>query len=256
LLKEKQIITANEEKKSSASIEQLIRAIPDFNLNHAAVYTQFACVSAQYGVINHEDYSSSCNEPGFSIESANTMDFFSMLHAELPQDNVPCNTTDSKLRDLYNQIRSHDQCADTADTPILRAEFKYISDSAEQLIRMIYFSNVLSNFEKIHKDDLTKLAAIEAEHQPGFPELNLQTPFACGSNPGISRPQITQWIRSLENSENSLSGDEKKFVNGIQSRMETQLSDMNCVPQNWIELVPGETPEDASSACFNGGANP
>jgi hypothetical protein len=246
LLKEKTIIVANEDKRSTKDIEKIIRSIPDFNMNHDVVYTEHACFSSNFKSITSEDFTSRCTPQSFDIESEHAMDFFSMLHPELRQDNVPCDRQDSKLRKFYEQIRNHDHCKDVDDN----TNFAFLNASANQVIRMIYFSNVLANFEAIHKSELNELASIEKEHQPGFPDLNLQESFACDKNSGLTRPEITKWIQKLGQSESELSGHEKDLVSSLQLKMETQLGSMNCVPDSWIEPVGSMVQTDASQECF------
>ena len=126
------------------------------------------------------------------------MAFNSMLHLDGLQSNVPCSTTNSALRSFYNQIRDHDHCSESVSDPRLRFHFKSLTDEENQVIRMIYFANVLANFEAVHKKELSELANIEAEHQPGFPELDLHAPFACGTESGLTRPKFIEWMSQLE----------------------------------------------------------
>jgi len=246
LLKEKTIIDANNNEQSRKDIEKIIRSIPDFNMNHDVVYTENACFSSNFKSITPEDFTSRCTPQSFDVASEHAMDFFSMLHPELRQDNVPCDRQNSKLREFYEQIRKHDHCKDVDDN----TNFAFLKASANQVIRMIYFSNVLANFEATHKSELNELANIEKEHQPGFPELDLQESFACDKNAGLTRPEITKWIQKLGQSESELSGHEKDLVSSLQLKMETQLSSMNCVPDSWIEPVGSMVQTDASQKCF------
>jgi hypothetical protein len=252
LLKEKQIVDANEQNKSSKDIEQIIRSIPDFNLTHGAVYTDNACYSGHYGSITSDDFVNRCTPQSFDVMTENVPSFFSMLNPQsIHLRNVPCDRDHSWLRSVYDQLRNHQQCGDVPGP--YQASFKNLTNSAEQVIRLIYFSNVLSNFEKVHKSELDELAAIASKYQPDFPQLNLNVPFACDSKSGLNRPQITSWIEKLAQSESPLTDDEKKLVTSLQSKMKTQLNDMNCVPDSWIESPDTSTPKDASPDCFKGG---
>jgi hypothetical protein len=245
LTQEKKITQASDEKKSKNEIERLIRAIPGFNQNNSVVYTQNACYSKNYGDIDSASIAQSCSEQVHESLVDSAHDFFPMIYAPAKAEAVPCQTNNSWLRSYYDSLRDHDHCALIPGPN--ETSFIGVTSSEEQVIRMIYFQQVVTHFVRANQLDLEKLSALAAKHQPGFPTLDLSAGASCGTEPGNSRLNIINWISQLEAAESSLSGDDQAFLKSIQSKMKTQLLLLQCVPSGWVDPIDPRLPEVQSS---------
>ncbi len=226
------------QKRDLKAVEKLFREIQYSNQVSLAV-----CLNDQYvsqsARLNFQEYTKHCPREVFqSLRVTCKQLYFPYLTCDPGFEDLPTDTHSSVLRDVYNRLRRYEHC---------EREFMSMAlPSPEDVVRLIFFRNVVSNFEMYFRPELEKARAawarVMARKKGGdgtwktFPDLTT-----------LNRARFLEFQTALEHEVDRLA-DAKTPPTGEEARdlaileqawrpMENLLRwpSGRCVPFNWVE---------------------
>jgi hypothetical protein len=241
LSKENQLILASNNTKDHNALERATREALKMTDTSAVVCTCNTCVGKKIGtfsLLDNDDDKKGCTLDGYNHVDEIMGDFLLVLpNATSPDNNDYCDTSHSRIRSLYNDIESYQQCGKEAKDPKLRIGFRGHAKDFYRLGAAVFFQNVTSNFAQYNQADLAALKTIAKNHR-GFPMLDLKKPMSCigitSPDSNLNRKTVVQWINTLGQSVDGLSDEEKNCVNKMKARMTSQLTLLECIPPTWV----------------------
>lgn len=157
---------------------------------------------------------------------------------------VPEKEGSSALRDAYNFLQDTEQCSEYIPS------LKPYRTSITKTIRLIFFKNVLANFEKYYGDQVRDLKTLLS--QTGAP-TGLEVPNFKDRK--TKRSELLQFLTQVGQHIDDFSTraastqDERKLerLTEIKRNMSEKLYELNCVPFGWVEPDSIEEPDPRCS---------
>lgn len=149
---------------------------------------------------------------------------------------VPEKEGSSALRDAYNFLQDTEQCSEYIPS------LKPYRTSITKTIRLIFFKNVLANFEKYYGDQIRDLKTFLAETNA---PADLQVPNF--KDRSTKRSEFLQFLTRLGQYIDDHSSSHLERITEIKRNMSEKLYELNCVPFGWVEPDSIEEPDPRCS---------
>jgi hypothetical protein len=194
------------------------------------------------GVVDLKKHSVNCPEAELQKLKEGRLSVFLKYHLCSETPDVPKSTQSSDLRTYYSTGRKFEHCVD---------EFRdWQIPSPDRVLRLIFFRNILTNFQQFYSDDLGQIPDSIRSLQKAFPSLGqFEMPDDLTQ---LNRKKVRDvsdqlqlfLIDSVEKVRKMKSGSKKKaLMKDIQKLGKMRYLMQNflvgtsprCVPLNWIE---------------------
>ncbi len=216
-------------------------------LNFALKMNTALCSGGRYyvdskGVVDLRNHAVNCPDSEIQKLKEGRLSVFLKYHLCSETPDVPKSTQASDLRSYYSLARKYQHCT---------AEFRdWQIPSPDRVLRLIFFRNVLANFQEYFSESLGELPASIRSLQKAFPALgDLEIPEDLTL---LTRKQVRDlsdqlhlfMIDSVEKVRKMNSGTKKRaLMKDIQKLGQMHYRMLNflvgtsaaCVPMNWIE---------------------
>lgn len=210
LLKEKQMIKQSDEKKLQSYVNANLKGLGNLN---AAMYVQCSDGTSEQSYY----YASKKNRNfeklqvdecmlkiGELSEVANTFARYESGELEVPAD-----TTNGALRQLYNKARTYEHCADVTGVFL----------NVNGIFNMLFYEGVKKNFAHFYKDDLK-----EVEKYLNFDPEEMEKNFNENLKPTLDMiAKYEEEIKRMDDPQKYLADSEKE-VTDLKAKFETLLN--------------------------------
>lgn len=211
--------------RSSQNIEKGIRGLCSYAVKNYQLHSQvFQCY-----------YQAQQEESSFSVGT----------WGKLGCKDVPEKEGSSALRDAYNFLQDTEQCSEYIPS------LKPYRTSITKTIRLIFFKNVLANFDKYYGDQIKDLSKLLVQTQA---PAQLQAPNLKDRQ--LKRSEFLAFLTQLGQHIDDFklkaisSSDEQALerLAQIKHNMSEKLYELNCVPFGWVEPDSIEEPDPRCSS--------
>ena len=196
-----------------------IKALPTLN---AALYTNCVYVSQRWQLSTSDIPTLTCSDKVREHVESLLPDYLRYLRAQDPGfDQVPGDTQHSSLRELYTALRNTAHCDFAKNFP-----------SPDQVLRLIFFQQVTSNFGKYYEGVLL-MGMIEVAGETMNPSL-----VPDFKNQHFSRAEILKKSEAIDQiltpALKSRNPRRYQIIDNLSKALH-HLTSLNCVPFNWVE---------------------
>lgn len=230
------------EKKSSNDLD-LKKSLTLFNSIGGVKGSSHAiCIGSNYintqGNENISDFLAKCN-PEALLQYKKLLEVVNNYRIAQTSEfsEVPKNTGNSELREIYNKGRRIEHCD------------SYIEDQVNKIIFLIFDKQVRKNFGKVFESDLLKIDQILAK-------ANLPPISTLFKDENMKRSDVVNGLnRMIQASYNAnalqLNKNDKNFLYDMHHQFEEMLMKQSCMRPIWIEDVDRETLQKNISCMFS-----
>jgi hypothetical protein len=237
LTKEKQLIATmdiRDNKARARVFSQELHAIGGFDETNGAACTRSDCVGINTGVVDMSDLSKTCNIQVLEMISADLDRANQVLSGS---EDPPCNTQNSWLRTLYNNLRQHEFCA-TQEGPN-KADWAPVKGLADTIVQMIFWGQIQANVVHYYQSDFDRFAALAKKYDVPAPDMSL--PRSCNPPTPGAKTITPKDISALMDSTQSVIGKldpansaDMVVTNNVLEHA-VMIQNLKCVPFTWVE---------------------